>query len=873
YLFGKGDGQDLISYINDGTPGKLNTLQFKGGVASSELALKQVHDPNFGYSCALEVSIAGTTDKITISGFFKDDNPTNSYNGVQQFKFADGTTWDLAAIKQRALNPQNQAPIAATPIADQATKENLGWTYQVPTGSFSDPEGSALTYGATKADGTPLPAWLVFNAETRTFSGTPPIGSAGNLSLKVVAKDIGGLSASSTFTLSLSPTTTGQTLTGTAANNTLLGGAGNDTLSGLAGNDTLDGSTGADAMFGGLGNDTYTVDDTADAVTENANEGTDLVQSSVSYTLAANVENLTLTGTAAIDATGNSAVNSLKGNTAANVLDGGAGADSMAGGTGDDTYIVDNTADVVTEAASAGTDAVRSSVTYTLATNVENLTLTGNTAINATGNAAANVLTGNAAANVLSGGTGADTMVGGAGNDVYVVDNAADVVTENANEGTDLVQASATHTLAANVENLTLTGTTAINATGNAGANVLTGNTGANTLNGGAGADTMVGLAGNDTYMVDEAADVVTENANEGTDLVQSGISYVLGAHLENLTLTGTEAINATGNAAANTLKGNTAANVLDGGAGADSMSGSTGDDTYIVDDVADVVTEGASGGTDTVKASVTYTLASNVENLTLTGAAAIDGTGNTLDNVLVGNAAANLLNGGAGADNMSGGAGDDTYVVGHTGDVVTENANEGNDAVQSSVTYTLSANVEHLTLTGTAAVNATGNAADNLLTGNTAANTLTGAAGNDTLAGGTGADKLLGGTGNDLYVFERGGGADVLTEDDNTAGNTDVVSFGPSIAADQLWFRKSGNNLEVSVIGTSDKMTLNNWYLGNQYHVEQFKTSDGKTLLDSQVQNLVQAMAAFAPPAAGQTTLPSSHSATLQTVIAANWH
>lgn len=96
---------------------------------------------------------------------------------------------------------------------------------------------------------------------------------------------------------------------------------------------------------------------------------------------------------------------------------------------------------------------------------------------------------------------------------------------------------------------------------------------------------------------------------------------------------------------------------------------------------------------------------------------------------------------------------------------------------------------------------------------------------------------------------------------------------FDTGIASDQLWFRKLGNNLEVCVIGSADRLTVNNWYLGNQYRVEQFKTSDGKTLLDSQVQNLVSAMAAFAPPAMGQTNLSAPYASQLTPVMAANWH
>src|SRR5207249_4334184 len=111
------------------------------------------------------------------------------------------------------------------------------------------------------------------------------------------------------------------------------------------------------------------------------------------------------------------------------------------------------------------------------------------------------------------------------------------------------------------------------------------------------------------------------------------------------------------------------------------------------------------------------------------------------------------------------------------------------------------------------------------------------------TLDGGAGADTLAGGTGNDTYVVGRGYGAELVQENDATVGNTDVMSFLAGVADDQIWFRQVGNDLEVSIIGTSDKATVQSWYLGSAYHVEQFKTSDGHTLLDSKVQNLVNAM------------------------------
>jgi Ca2+-binding RTX toxin-like protein len=126
---------------------------------------------------------------------------------------------------------------------------------------------------------------------------------------------------------------------------------------------------------------------------------------------------------------------------------------------------------------------------------------------------------------------------------------------------------------------------------------------------------------------------------------------------------------------------------------------------------------------------------------------------------------------------------------------------------------------------------------------------------------------------GSDTYLFGKGSGQDTITDGDSTAGNTDVAKFDADITADQLWFRHVGNNLEVSIIGTNDKLTLQNWYSGNAYHLEQFKTADGKLLLDSQIENLVSAMASFAPPPAGQTSLPQNYRDALTPTLAANWH
>jgi len=268
------------------------------------------------------------------------------------------------------------------------------------------------------------------------------------------------------------------------------------------------------------------------------------------------------------------------------------------------------------------------------------------------------------------------------------------------------------------------------NIIGSAFNDSLTGNNDHNRLDGGAGIDTLTGGLGNDTYVV-STGDSVIEASGAGSDSVESSVDWVLGAHIEHLTLTGSARFGI-GNTLNNRLTGNTSDNFLDGQAGDDSYIGSTGHDTYVFGHTGDTITgETATGGTDWVFATLTTTLPDNIENARLLGTAAINLTGNSLNNSLTGNSGHNSLNGGDGNDTLTGGAGNDQLTGG-----------AGND-------------------------------------------TFVGGTGNDTLTGGDGVDRLTGGTGNDTFVFSTTNQTPPATPDTVTdftrsgSGGVDKIDLG----------------------------------------------------------------------------------------------
>ena len=339
-----------------------------------------------------------------------------------------------------------------------------------------------------------------------------------------------------------------------------------------------------------------------------------------------------------------------------------------------------------------------------------------------------------------------------------------------------VITAHAAATLGAGQRDLLFAGTGSFTGTGNALANHITGGTGNDVLIGNGGADVLEGRLGDDSYYVDNAAQTIIDTG--GVDTVYSSIGWKLQAGLENLIYTGTAGATLEGNQSNNHIVGGSGNDTLIANGGKDLLEGGLGDDTYVIDSLGHTIVD--TGGTDTVVSAVSYVLGAGLENLTLSGSASSNGTGNALDNVLRGNAGNNVLDGGAGADTMYGGGGSDTYVIDNAGDRAIEIENGvdqgGIDLIKCGLpSYTLDAGIENLTYTGSGAFTGNGNALANTLVGGVGNDTLfggggsdilLGGAGNDILDGGAGADTLMGGSGNDIFVFRKGeANGDTITD------------------------------------------------------------------------------------------------------------
>ncbi|MBB6343173.1 Ca2+-binding RTX toxin-like protein [Pseudomonas fluvialis] len=643
------------------------------------------------------------------------------------------------------------------------------------------------------------------------------------------------------------------TLTGTAAinatgnnrNNVLIGNANANTISGRDGDDTINGGAGADTLIGGLGNDLYVIDNTEDTIEETtiSVEEIDTAWSFVDWSLGENLENLLLVGSAAINGIGNSKDNRIIGNAAANVIDGGDGNDFIDGGMGtapQGSEEKPNEDDVLS--GDAGNDTIY-------------------------GQEGNDVLYGGEGNDSLYGGDDEDTLyaldqytlsdttgeintlIGGDGGDEYVILSANDRIIENADhQGIDRAYVNFNnYSLGENIENLYLghNVSVAINASGNSLNNVLIGNTNDNTLSGKQGHDSIEGREGNDIIIGDEGNDSL--HGGDGSDTLQGGA-------------------------------GN---DYLDGGKGNDTFLFGHGDGADVIAHIFDPSPSGESntlqfkpgvlssevqvlGRTTSVSSTLYLTIAGSNDRIAIWSFFADSGpsgprnplqfvrfesgevwdidelkaralAGSDLDDTRAGTASADSMDGLAGNDYLDGREGNDSLIGGLGNDTLA--GLEGND----------------------------------WLSGGSGNDSLAGHDGSDVLIGGTGNDTLFGSIGSDSYFFARGDGVDTLYDIDSSIGNADSLSF-DNVDHDQLWFRSVGSNLEISVIGTDDKITVFGWNAGTSNQIEKFIASDGLALSNAQVANLVNAMAAFSPPAAGQTSLPSNYHAALDPVISASW-
>lgn len=712
-----------------------------------------------------------------------------------------------------------------------------------------------------------------------------------------------------------------------------IGGSGNDQITGNELANVIDGGAGNDRMYGGSGNDTYYVNSASDVIDEQGNSDVaDEIRTTVSINMAVLgaglIENARAWTTAAINITGNAKNNYILGSVAKNTLDGGAaddilwgndgddliiggtgndyldggaGNDALRGGKGNDVYLIDSLSDVIDEQGNTDTgDDVRGYFSFDLNTlgggAIDRAILFGSADLFAIGNARANRLAGNSGANLLDGGggddlllggDGDDTLIGGAGhdwlsgaggndmfkggtgNDIYVVDSPDEIVDEESNKDAgDQIRAPFTVDLetyaGGQIEIAVISGGDALDAYGNAAANLLWGNDAANTLDGRGGDDTLIGNggddaliggqgndwidgglgndemkggSGNDRYIVDSADDVIdeegnTDSADEVRATVSVDISVLGGGAVENIVLQGSGAIDATGNAGANKIYGNAGNNVLDGGLADDILLGGAGNDTYVVDGLADVIDEqGNKDAGDEIRTGafsiVLSTIAAGaLENATLLGGDDLDITGTSANNRLIGNSGVNTLigangndylDGGAGDDVMKGGAGNDIYVVDTLADIIDEGGSgDSADEIRSSnlsidLNDYAGAGLENATLTGSVDLDIVGDNGANILIGNSGANKIAGGAGADKMDGGAGADilvslgvdTLIGGAGNDTFVLQDLDFASIL----GGADTDTVMVSGANIALD-LRNTSSLSVAEIEIIdltGTGD--------------------------------------------------------------------
>ncbi|RTL32784.1 MAG: hypothetical protein EKK47_03360 [Burkholderiales bacterium] len=885
FIFGRSDGRDTI--VVGGVNAGGDQLKLGSDINVSDLSLSR-------NGSDLLVAVRGTQDRVTLQGYFDLAAATRPI-----IRFTDGLTLSGGAVDHYLTGSGNG--VTAT-SGDDWQEGSLG------ADSLTGSDGNDTLYGGTGADfmdgGNGADTYLFGRgdgADTVVAGAAASAGivdslrlghginmadvdvsqSGNDLLLKLKGgKDRDSILVQNYFGVAVSDrlridfldggswdntaigrmlASSNDTLTGSAGNDVLNGGLGDDSINGGAGNDTLYGDAGNDTMDGGGGQDTFFF---------GRGDGTDHIVNAINGDVLQLGYGITMA-----DVDVSNASNALL---------------ITLHGSSDQIYI-----DNYFGSASANRPLVRFADGSSWTGDAIDTKL-ANSNDGLWGQPPAESFDGGLGDDVIAGMEGDDTLYGDAGNDWLGGGQGNDTYLFGLGDGQDTVQADASD--AAGTQDRLVFGADVapkdiqVSSSGTSDLLLQIAGTTDSVLVQGyfnrAAADRLSIQFANgwawDSATVDRKLNATDDVLSGGTgeDLIDGGL--------------GNDSIS--GLAGDDYLVGDAGMDTLDGGTGADTMVGGADDDTYIVDNVNDVVIEKAEADIytsyDSIQSSVSYTVPDYVESITLTGTANINATANNMGCDLFGNTGNNYLKGGDGLDYMygddgndtlEGGAGDDYYYLTDNNDTVIEQPGGGLDQIWAyGDGIKMADNVERLYMKSYLARTAYGNDGNNLIQGNNRANTLYGNGGNDklfglsgddTFYGGTGNDSLYGSVGNDTYHFSRGDGADTVYDFDTTVGNQDKLMFDGAINSSQVWLAKSGNDLVVSLIGTTDQVTINSWFLGGVYQVESiYAGGDGKTLSSANVQNLVDAMASFTPPAQGQTTLPPNYQTALNSVIAANW-
>lgn len=793
-------------------------------------------DPNVGDTLVLSIAMA---DGSALPSWLSFDSTTQTFSGTPSnaevgnlgivVTATDSGGLSVSTAFNLSVANVNDAPVVTMQIADQLLAQGSSLNLALPAGMFTDQDfihGDSLTYSATLADGTPLPTWLSIDSTTGSLSGTAGVGDLGAVSIAITATDLGGLSATAQFNL-----TVANVITGTIYNDTLNGTTGADFIQSLAGNDVVNAGDGNDVIVGGAGSDVLS-----------GGAGDDIFK--ISGTDAAYDRFQGDAGFDSIvggDANDTIRVNYFSGASTVELIDGGLGLNVVAGSQYNDTIDM------------SGTELI----------NIANIDGgVGNDVI--TGSSGNDTIIGGVGSDVLSGGFGDDTFLingtdtaydrfqGGDGFDVVLGGSADDTIRVNYFSGASTVEqidgGAGLNIIAGSQYNDTidLAGTELVNIAnidGGIGNDVITGSAGNDIIIGGAGSDVLAGGLGDDTFIVsgadtaydrfqgDAGYDVIQGDAGDDTFRVNYfsgastvekidgglGINVIAGSQYnDTLDLSGTELVNIAnidGGIGNDVITGSAGSDFIIGGVGSDVLAGGTGDDTFLVNgsDVSYDRFQGDSGY-DVIQGGVQddvirvnyFSGASTVEKIdggagfnTIEGSQyndTIDLAGTELTNiahidggigndVITGSIGNDFIIGGSGSDVLAGGAGDDIFQI-NGNDTAYDRfqGDAGFDAIQGGAGddvirvnyFTGASTVERID--GGAGLNVIAGSQYNdtmdlsgtelinigKIDGGVGNDVITGSAGNDILQGGLGSDRLLDTSGNN--ILDGGDGADVLT-------------------------------------------------------------------------------------------------------------